>query len=71
MFFAGVSVLVRFDLSPPAVVLLILGVVLLSFAIFNLLVAVMVKQITTLASDSKDGHGCMEHMSVSVAQHGS
>ncbi|CAE7273050.1 Scn10a, partial [Symbiodinium pilosum] len=43
-----------FDLSPPAVVLLILGVVLLSFAIFNLLVAVMVKQITTLASDSKE-----------------
>ena len=44
----------RLELSPPAVVLLILGVVLLTFAIFNLLVAVMVKQITSLASDSKD-----------------
>ena len=43
----------RLELSPPAVVL-ILGVVLLTFAIFNLLVAVMVKQITSLASDSKD-----------------
>jgi len=43
-----------FDLSPPAVVLLILGVFILAFAIFNLLVAVMVMQITSLASDSKE-----------------
>lgn len=51
---AGLVARPLLELSLPAVVLLILGVVLLTFAIFNLLVAVMVKQITSLASDSKE-----------------